>query len=272
MKNNKVIAFIGAGNMARAMITGLLENGFHSNHIWASSPGIKQRDHFKNILPIQITTSNVEAASHADVIVLAVKPWMIETVANEIKSIVQQKKALLISVVTGIKTHTFSEFMGNHMIPIVRTMPNIASSVGAGMTALFATTSVSEEQKMFAESLFRSMGSAMWVADENQLDVITAVSGSGPAYLFYVFEAMQSAAESMGLSAEQSKLLITQTAVGAAKMAIETDHSFESLRKMVTAEKGTTAAATAILDERNTKKIVHDAMMAAWHRAKELSK
>lgn len=271
MKSNKVIAFIGSGNMARAMITGLLENGFHANHIWASSPRIKQHDHFKNFLPIHITTSNIEAASHADILVFAIKPWMIETVVNEIKSVILKKNILLISVVTGINTHTFSALLDHSAIPIVRTMPNIASAVRAGMTALFAS-SVSEEQKAFSESLFRSMGATTWVSDENELDVITAVSGSGPAYLFYVYEAMQAAAESMGLSAEQSKLLITQTAVGAAKMVMETDHSFQSLRKMVTAEKGTTAAATAILDERGTKKIIHDAITAAWHRAKELSK
>ena len=150
-------------------------------------------------------------------------------------------------------------------------MPNIASAVGAGTTGLFSTASVSEDQKTFAESLFRSVGATVWTNDENQLDVITAVSGSGPAYLFYIFEAMQKAAESLGFDSEQAKLLVAQTATGAAKMVMETSESFEQLRRFVTSEKGTTAAAISVFDQHNMQNIVIDAINAAFNRAKELS-
>ena len=272
MKNTKkTIAFIGAGNMSRAFIAGLLQSGFDPKAIWASSPTVGKHNEL-NALSIHTTTNNVEAAEHADIIVFGVKPWVIETICVELKKIIQDKKPLLISLATGVKTETMAEYLENKEVHLVRTMPNIASAVGAGATCLFANTSVTHEQKLFAEELFRATGAAVWVDDENQLDVITAVSGSGPAYLFYFFDAMQSVGESMGLTAEQAKILVSQTAVGAAKMAMERSESFEQLRRLVTAEKGTTAAATAVFDQNELKNIVKKAMQACLARAKELAK
>lgn len=272
MNTHKTIAFIGAGNMARAMIAGLLQNGYNPKHIWASSPGIAQRDHYKNNLPIHVTTDNIEAAKHADVIVLAVKPFIAEAVLTELRSVISDKKPLLISIMTGITTPTIAQWIDHKAHHIVRTMPNIASAVSAGMSGLFANSYVCAEDKTFAESLFRSVGTTLWVDDESQLDIITAVSGSGPAYLFYFFDAMQKTAESLGLTAEQSKLLVSQTATGAAKMVMETGETFDQLRRFVTAEKGTTAAATAVFDHHNTKMIVDEAIRAALNRAKELAR
>lgn len=272
MDKQTIISFIGAGNMARAMIGGLIQNHFPAEHIWASSPNISKHDHYEKKFQIHTTQHNNEAAKHADIIVFAVKPWMMQTVCEEIKDTVRENNPLLISLVTGIKTQTIAHWLDNKNCSIVRTMPNIAAAVGAGATGLFANQFATEEQKTAAETLFRSVGATTWVADENQLDVITAVSGSGPAYLFYIFEAMQLAAESMGLTTEQAKLLVAQTATGAAKMVMETDESFEQLRRLVTAEKGTTAAATEILNQHNTKKIIQTAMEAALNRAKELAK
>ncbi|PIZ05002.1 MAG: pyrroline-5-carboxylate reductase [Gammaproteobacteria bacterium CG_4_10_14_0_8_um_filter_38_16] len=271
MNKNKAIAFIGAGNMARAMIAGLIQNHFPADHIWASSPNIATHPHYKNDFHIHTTDNNIEAAKQADIIVFAVKPWLMETVCQEIKNVLHEKQPLLISFVTGITTPTISRYLENKHSAIVRTMPNIASSVGAGATGLFANDFTTPDQKIFSESLFRSIGTTVWVENENQLDVITAVSGSGPAYLFYIFEAMQKAAESMGLSSEQAKLLIAQTATGAAKMSMETDQSFEQLRRLVTAEKGTTAAATAVLNQHDVTSIIKMAMEAAFNRAKELA-
>lgn len=270
MDNHKTIAFIGAGNMARAIISGLLQNGFSNDHIWASSPNIQQREHF-NALAIHTTSDNTEAAAHADVIVFGVKPFMLNKVCDELKTTIHQKKPLLISIVTGIKTQTMAHWLQHDHGPIVRTMPNIASAVGAGATGLFANTHVNAHQKAFAESLFRSVGTTIWVDDENQLDVITAISGSGPAYLFYIFEAMQKAAIELGIDAEQAKLLVAETATGAAKLAMETGESFEQLRRFVTSEKGTTAAAIEIFNQHHTQNIVKEAIDAALKRAKELS-
>ncbi|OGT42129.1 MAG: pyrroline-5-carboxylate reductase [Gammaproteobacteria bacterium RIFCSPHIGHO2_12_FULL_40_19] len=270
MDNHKTIAFIGAGNMAGAIIAGLLQNGFSNDHIIACSPNIQQREHFKN-LAIRITSDNREAATQADVIVFGVKPFMLKNVCDELKTIIHQKKQLLISIVAGIKTSTITKWIHHEYGPIVRTMPNIASAVGAGVTGLFANAHVDEHQKILAESLFRSVGTTLWMHDENQLDIITAISGSGPAYLFYIFEAMQKAAINLGIDADQAKLLVAQTATGAAKLAMETGESFEQLRHFVTSEKGTTAAAIDIFNAHHTQDIVKDAIHAALKRAKELS-
>ena len=176
----KTIAFIGAGNMARAMMTGLLKNGFDPKTIWASSPGITKHAQFAKDIPIHTTTDNCVAAKNANVIVFAVKPWMMESVCPEIQSIVQEKNPLIISFVTGVTTKTISQYLNAKNAIIVRTMPNVASAVGAGTAGLFATSSVGHEQRSFAESFFRSVGATVWVKQEDQLDVITAVSGSGP--------------------------------------------------------------------------------------------
>jgi pyrroline-5-carboxylate reductase len=173
---------------------------------------------------------------------------------------------------TGITTPTIAQWIDDKERPIIRTMPNIASAVSAGMSGLFANPYAQTEEKTFAESLFRSVGTTVWVDDENQLNIITAVSGSGPAYLFYFFDAMQKTAESLGLTPEQAKLLVSQTATGAAKMVMETGETFDQLRRFVTAEKGTTAAATSVFDQHNTKMIVDEAIRAALNRAKELSR
>lgn len=271
MDQHQKIVFIGAGNMACAMIAGLMKNGFPADHIWASSPNVEKHDKIKQKFSIHLTTDNVAAARHADVIVFAVKPWVMQSVCAELKKIVQEKKPLLISLVTGTKTARIVHWCEDEYAALIRTMPNIASAVGAGATGLFANAHATEDQKAFAESLFRSVGTTVWLQQEDQLDVITAISGSGPAYLFYIYEAMQKAAQSLGLNAEQAKLLVAQTATGAAKMVMETENSFEALRRLVTAEKGTTAAATQVFDQCDVHGIIKKAIQAAYHRAKELS-
>ncbi len=271
MNVHKKIAFIGAGNMARAMIAGLINNGFPADHIWAASPNVQKHEKIKSQFSIHLTSDNVEAAKHADIIVFAVKPWVMETVCGEIKKIMLVKKPLLISLVTGIKTTSIAHWLSHSHCALIRTMPNIASAVGAGATGLFANPHATADQKDFAESLFRSVGATLWLQNEDQLDVITAISGSGPAYLFYIFEAMQNAAESLGLSAAEAKLLVAQTATGAAKMVMETDESFDQLRRLVTAEKGTTAAAIGVLEQHDVQNTVKKAIEAAFQRAKELA-
>lgn len=271
MDAHKKIAFIGAGNMARAMIGGLIKNGFPAEHIWAASPNLQKHEKIKSKYSIHLTADNVEAAKHADIIVFAVKPWVMQTVCAEIKKIIQEKDPLLISLVTGIKIASIVNWISHSHCALIRTMPNIASAVSAGATGLFANPHATSDQKDFAESLFRSVGAAVWLQKEDLLDVITAVSGSGPAYLFYIFEAMQNAAESLGLSAAEAKLLVAQTATGAAKMVMETEESFDQLRRLVTAEKGTTAAAIEVLEQHDVQNTVKKAIEAAFHRAKELA-
>ncbi len=262
------IAFIGAGNMARAIIAGLLKTDVDPKRIWASSPTILSRAP----LSVHVTTDNFEAAKQADIIVLGVKPWAIEALCQELKSIIHEKKPLIISLAAGVKTESIARFCEAENIALVRTMPNIASAVGAGVTGLFANAFVTSEQKTAADNLFQSVGSTVWVEEENQLDVITVISGSGPAYFFYFFEAMQATAESLGLSSEKAKALVAATAQGAAKMVMERAEPFMELRRQVTSEKGVTAAATSVFDENKVKEIIDTAMRAALTRAQELAK
>lgn len=271
MAKSKKIAFIGAGNMTRAMIAGLIQNGFEPNDIWASSPTIAKR---KNTIPfpIHFVVDNQEAVKAADTIVFAVKPPILERVCGALKDSIQEKKNLIISVAAGVTTHSIAAWLDKKNIAIVRTMPNIAAAVGAGVTGLYANERVTENQIMIAESLFRSIGATLWLTDENQLNVITAISGSGPAYLFYFFEAMQKTAESFGIDTEKAKFLVSQTAMGAAKLVMESGDSFEQLRRFVTSEKGTTAAAIDVFTQHQTQQVVEEAMRAALLRAKELSR
>lgn len=271
MGKSKKIAFIGAGNMTRAIISGLIHNGFDPADIWASSPTIANR---KNTIPfpIHFVDDNQKAVKVADTIVFAVKPVMLESICVALKECIQEKKNLIISVVTGVTTQSIAAWLNKKNAAIVRTMPNIASAVGAGVTGLYANDRVTENQIMIAESLFRSVGATLWLKDEDQLNVITAISGSGPAYLFYFFEAMQKTAEAFGMDAEKAKFLVSQTAMGAAKLVMESGDSFEQLRRFVTSEKGTTAAAIDVFNQHQTQKIIEEAMKAALFRARELSR
>lgn len=266
----KTIALIGAGKMGSALLSGLIQSGYDTHHIWVSSPNARNNIHLKKF-SAHVTENNNEAVAQADVVVFAVKPFIMQAVCEALQETLAKKEVLLTSVVTGVTTTTIAKWAGKKDIPIVRTMPNVAAAVGAGATGLFANAFVSHDQKMFAESLFRSVGTTMWVEDESQLDAITAISGSGPAYFFYLCEAMQAASIALGLDQHQSKLLIAETALGAAKMMIESGDDFHVLRAMVTSQKGTTMAATDVLDQAKTKDIIKAAIKAAFLRAKELA-
>ena len=264
----KTIAFIGAGKIARALQAGLIQNGYSADNIWMSSPNIDKNTQL-TAFPVHLTNDNNEAARHAEVIVFAVKPFVMKSVCESLKKTLQKKNNLLITVVTGTTTHSIAQWTGQ--TNIVRTMPNVAASVGAGVTGLFANNDVSDDKKSFAETLFRSVGATTWVKEEGQLDAITAISGSGPAYFFYLCEAMQAAGVALGLDKNQSKLLVAETALGAAKMMIESGDDFHVLREKVTSDKGTTMAATTVFDQHDLKNITKMAVKAAFSRAKELA-
>lgn len=269
MLNQKTIAFIGAGNMASAIIGGLLNNGMPADHIWASSPHIAEKSHLaaKNI---HTTTNNIEAAAHADIVVLSVKPHLIADICHQLKATINDKDCLVISIAAGTSIKTIADTFQTDT-PIIRAMPNIAAAVSASATTLFANTQASKEQKTTAESLFRSVGTVFWSEVEDKLNAFTAIAGSGPAYLFYVFEALQDAAEQIGIDKDTAKLLIAETAIGAAKMALESSEDFVKLREFVTSPKGTTAAATDVLTNHHVKESFIKAVEAAFEKAKELS-
>ena len=267
---NASICFIGAGNMAKSLISGLVASGYDKANIIATDPGSEQRDALTQSLGIKCYESNQQAIEKSDIVVLAVKPQVLQSVSQEIAASIQAKPTLVISVAAGIRSKDINRWLGgNHSI--VRTMPNTPSLIQTGATGLFANEAVTEEQKSQAEHILRAAGLTIWVDDENQLDAVTALSGSGPAYYFLFMEAMENAAQKLGLDAKTAHLLTMQTALGASKMVMESTQGCATLRKNVTSPNGTTQAAIESFEAAGLRQIVEDAMVAAQTRAVELA-
>ena len=264
------IAFIGAGNMAGSLINGLISDGYDSGRITAADPNEDQLGALARRSGIRTTTDNTSAAD-ADVLVLAIKPQVLQGVAREIAPVVQRRRPLVISIAAGIRESALQNWLGGGAA-LVRTMPNTPAMIGAGATVLHAGPGVTPEQRDSAESILRSVGLTRWVDDEAHLDAVTALSGSGPAYFFLVMEAMEAAAVDLGLPAETARLLTLQTALGAARMAIESDEDPASLRRRVTSPGGTTERAVAALEEGGLRGLFGCALTAARDRSIELSR
>ena len=265
------IAFIGAGNMASSIIGGLTAKGFDAQSMTASDPYPESLVNLAKIASVNITHDNHQAVANADVVVLAVKPQMMKTVLEDLASSVQQSKPLMISIAAGIETNSLDKWLGGDM-PIVRCMPNTPALVQSGATALFANSKVNGEQKELADQILRAVGIALWVEQESALDAVTAVSGSGPAYFFLVMEAMQTAGEQLGLSADVAKQLTLQTALGAAQMAIASDVGTDELRRRVTSPGGTTAEAIKVFEDAGLRDTFNKALIACRDRSEELAK
>lgn len=264
------IAFIGSGNMARSLIGGLIADGCNPQRLWAADPNASQLEQLKTLAAINTSTDNHAAIGHADVVVLAVKPQIMKQVASEMADIIQSRQPLVMSIAAGIRTTALQQWLGDG-IPLVRTMPNTPALVQTGATALYANEFVSEVQKEQAESIMRAVGLALWVENESLLDTVTALSGSGPAYFFLVMEAMEQAATRLGLPEQTARLLILQTALGAAKMALESSEDPAILRQRVTSPGGTTEQAIRILQEGHLEDLFDQALNAAHQRSRELS-
>lgn len=267
---NATICFIGAGNMALSLIGGLLASGYPKDKILTTEPNEAQRHLVAERLGITCLANNNEAVQQADIIVLAVKPQQLETVCLEIQASVQSKHPLIISIAAGIRTQDMDRWLGSQNA-IVRTMPNTPALIQSGATGLFANPKVSGEQHNQAENILRAAGITVWVQDEAQLDAVTALSGSGPAYYFLFMEAMQQAAQAQGLDEKSARLLTLQTAFGAAKMALESTDDLVTLRQKVTSPNGTTERAIQTFEEHQLRTTVAAAMNAAQHRAQELA-
>ena len=271
MKNLK-IAFIGAGNMANSLIQGLLNNGYDANNIWASNTNVALLDHLKK-LKIHTSTDNRLVAKAADVLVLAVKPQILKAVVTEMADLIREKKPLLISLAVGINLKTIHNYLQDDSISVIRCMPNTPALLGCGATGLFPNHHCSSSQKEVTEAIFRSVGIVVWCKQEEEIDIVAALSGSGPAYFFLLIEALQNAGTELGLSKETASLLSQQTAFGAARMAIESGgkESIEQLRQNVTSRGGTTQAALNVLEQANFCELIKKAMLAAKQRAEELA-
>lgn len=267
---NATIVILGAGNMGSSLAGGLIAKNYPPEKILMTDPETEKLTQIQNQLHIRTTTDNHAAVQQADVLILAVKPQVMTQVVTEIASLVQQKKPLIISIAAGILEHSLQKWLGGQCA-IVRSMPNTPALIGCGATALFANQFVTPEQHNLAESILRAVGTIVWLQDEELMDTVTALSGSGPAYFFLIIEALQVAAEELGLPADTARMLTTQTAYGAARMAMETDMDIVTLRKKVTSPGGTTEKALQTLEENHLRVILKSALIAAKNRSHELS-
>ncbi len=265
----RTIGFIGAGNMATALAGGIAARGWPAADILLSDSqpaalvAHAARGH-------TTTTDNRELAQRADVLVLAVKPQVMASVLAPLADLVQSRRPLIISIAAGIPVASLAHWLGGDL-PIVRAMPNTPALVQAGATGLYASPSVSAAQKAEAETILGAVGLTLWVDDEPLIDAVTAVSGSGPAYFFYVMEAMMAAGEELGLDAATARALTLQTALGSAQMAITADVDPAELRRRVTSPGGTTERAIAAFDEAGLHAIFARALGACAARGAELA-
>ncbi len=265
---DSTITFIGGGNMATSLIGGLLDTGFVAKNLRVADPSSEPlASQFK----VQCYTDNSQALDGADIVVLAVKPQILPEVAKAI--VIPATSPLFISIVAGIRIDDIARWLSlEHPIPIVRVMPNTPALVRSGASALFAGKHVDNEQKELAESILRAVGLTVWLEDENQMDVVTALSGSGPAYTFLMMEVLEKAAISLGLPQETARLLTLQTAFGSAKMALESNEDAATLRERVTSKGGTTEQAINTLQDGGLQNLFDQALQAAKQRSITLAK
>jgi len=260
------VAFIGGGNMAQALIGGLLSQGVKASSIMVSEPVVALREHLKT-LGVRVTDSNQQAISAADVIVLAVKPQVMPEVLRSMGNVSDR---LIISIAAGLTTTCLTQLLG--VAPrLVRAMPNTPALIQSGATGLYAAPNVSAQDRALAERILGTAGMVLWVEDESLMDAVTAVSGSGPAYFFYLMEAMIQAGISLGLDEKASRALTLQTALGAAQMAITSEATPDKLRQNVTSPGGTTQAALDSLNQQDVSGHVVKALQAAAARSLELA-
>lgn len=267
MQNNLKIAFIGGGNMATALIGGLAGKLTAGANIHVVDPNPEALQKLQQQFGVS-TASQIEGSlAQSDVIVLSVKPQQMKDVVTQLQPHVSAQ--LILSIAAGIRAVDLSRWLNGHAA-IVRTMPNTPALIGKGITGMVAMTGVSKEQRDVADAIMRAVGATVWLDDEALIDPVTAVSGSGPAYVFYFIEAMQQAAQEMGLTAEQGTQLAIATFTGAAQLAAQSSEPVSLLRERVTSKGGTTYAALTSMEASGVKDAIIKAMKAAAARGKEL--
>jgi len=265
-----LIAIIGTGHMGESLLSGLIASGHPPDHIITSDPNPDRLSEVHERFGVLTTIHNHEAILQASVILFAVKPQQLEQALQSEKDTILAKQPLVISIAAGIRESTIRSWLGN-TISIVRAMPNMPAVIQTGITALYANERVSQDERSLAESVLRAVGVTVWVDHEELMDVVTALSGSGPAYFFYMMDALQQAGMALGLKEDIARLLTIQTAFGAARMVLESDESLQTLREKVTSKGGTTEQAINVFEKANLRGIFKDAVFAATKRSKELA-
>lgn len=267
----KKIAFIGAGNMSQSIISGLVTQHYPNNLIMAANPSQGKLDNLHDKYSILTTNDNNEAANWADIIVLAVKPQLMEAMCKSL-TIDNLNSKLIVTIAAGIPSTRYNDYFDS-IIHLVRVMPNTPSLLGLGMSGLFASKNVTDEDKSQISIIMKTVGEILWVEDEKHIDSVIACSGSSPAYFFLMMEYMQQSAIKMGLTGQEARLLIQQAALGAAQMVKHNDHlELSELRQQVTSKGGTTYAAIETFQAQGFATCVDNAMHNAVARANEMAK
>ena len=261
------ITFLGGGNMANALICGLLGQGYAADDMAVVEISEAARQRLQQAFGIRCHAVPDSAAMACDVLLLAVKPQQMRAACALLGE--QGCKPLVISIAAGLRLADIARWLGGHR-RLVRAMPNTPALIGAGMTGLFAFPEVSQAERLDAERILQAVGSTLWVDDEARIDAITAISGSGPAYAFLLIEAMQTAAAELGFTPPQARQLAVDTVLGAARLAAQSDETAAVLRERVTSKGGTTEAALRVMDERGVKEAIVAGARAAAARSREL--
>jgi len=265
------LAFIGGGNMATSLIGGLIADHVSPARLCVADRDPAQRERLAARFGVRTSEDNAACVEDADVVVLAVKPQVLHEVCAALAEAVQRTRPLIVSVAAGVRTGSLARWLGDTDLAIVRAMPNTPALVQSGAAGLYANASVNEEQRDLAEAILRATGLALWVDDEAQLDIVTALSGSGPAYFFRIMEGLERAATEFGLPAQTAHLLTLQTALGAARMAIESSEPPGTLRERVTSPGGTTEQGLLAMEKAGIDQLLREALKAARDRSRELA-
>ena len=265
------VAFIGGGNMTRAIALGLVRNGHDAGQIVISEPSAERKRTLENELGgVAITSDNSDAAALAETLVLAVKPQVLETVCKELVNTVQRHRPLIVSIAAGVRSSTIETWLGGSLA-VVRVMPNQPALLGLGVSGLFGNTVASVEQLRTAEQIMTAAGRVVQVGSEEEIDAVTAISGSGPAYFFLLIDMLATTGRQLGLDAETAEVLALETARGSAALALDSGEPMEELIAQVRSPGGTTAAALDSLDRSGVRGIFERALTAARDRAAELA-
>lgn len=264
------IGIIGTGNMGRSLIGGLIANGTAPEDIYAADVDAEQLTRLREQYAIHTHLDGAGVLPHVDAVVLAVKPQQLRALAEGLSTCSEVQDKLVISIAAGIRTECLGRWLGNRAA-IVRAMPNTPALVGSAASALYAGAEVGDKHRQMAETVLRAVGVVQWVDDEQLMDAVTAVSGSGPAYFFLFIETLEKAARQLGLPPDAARLLSIETAFGAAKMALESDTDPQHLRTQVTSPGGTTERALQVLAESGFEQTFIRAVGAARERASELA-
>ena len=269
---HRKIAFIGAGNMTRSIITGMVKAGYPSELIMASNRSPEKLTALQTQCGIQITQDNAEAVTFAEVVVLAVKPQMMADVCADFAARTALTNKLFVSIAAGLPVSRLQAMLGGEY-PLVRVMPNTPSLISKGMSGFYADDTVAANDKTYVADFMRSVGEILWVTNENDINGVIAAAGSSPAYFFLFLQSMQEEAMRMGFSADDARLMVQQSMLGAAEMVCQNpDLELSELRAQVTSKGGTTAAAIETFLQNGLPQLVADSMQAAVARAEEMAK